>query len=140
MPHRTILITHSDMSRLRRLLESALHFLRRDRSHLEALEHELNNAQVVPTEEIPQNVVVLNSRVRLRDLDTGRRTAYTLVFPKDSHTGEDRLSVLAPIGTAILGRRLGDVVECIVPAGVRMLKIEEVEEISRGTLKFDDAA
>jgi len=70
---RTILITHSDMNRLHRLLESALNFLRRDRPHLETLEHELDHARVVPTEEIPQNVVMLNSRVRLRDLDTGVR-------------------------------------------------------------------
>jgi len=137
---RTILITHSDMNRLRRLLESALNFLRRDRPHLETLEHELEHARVVPREEIPQNVVRLNSRVRLRDLDTGRRTVYTLVFPRDSRIGDDRLSVLAPIGTAILGRRMGDVVECSVPAGVRKLEIEEVQEISRAPMHLEGAA
>ena len=136
----TILITHSDMNRLRRLLESALNFLRRDRPHLETLEHELDHARVVPTAEIPQNVVMLNSRVRLRDLDTGKRTVYTLVFPKDSHNGEDRLSVLAPIGTAILGRRVGDVVECSGPAGVRKLEIEEIQEISKAPMHLEGAA
>jgi len=136
---RTILITHSDMSRLHRLVESALNFLRRDRPHLETLEDELDHARVVPTEEMPQNVVMLNSRVRLRDLDTGKRTVYTLVFPRDSHVGEDRLSVLAPIGTAILGRRMGDVVECSVPGGVRKLEIEEVQEISRAPMPLEGA-
>ena len=140
MTQRTILITHSDMNRLRRLLESALNFLRRDRPHLETLERELDHARVVPREEIPQNVVRLNSRVRLRDLDTDRRTVYTLVFPRDSRVGDDRLSVLAPIGTAILGRRMGDVVECSVPAGVRKLEIEEVQEISRAPMHLEGAA
>jgi regulator of nucleoside diphosphate kinase len=137
---RTILITHSDMSRLRRLLESALNFLRRDRPYLETLEQELANARVVPTEKIPPDVVVLNSRVRIRDLNTDKQMVYTLVFPRDSHAGEDRLSVLAPIGTAVLGRRAGDVVECRTPAGVRKLKLEEVDEIPKGPLPVESAA
>jgi regulator of nucleoside diphosphate kinase len=142
MTQRKILITRSDMSRLRRLLESALNFLRRDRPYLETLEQELDQARVVPTEEMPQNVVVLNSRVRIRDLNTGEQMVYKLVFPKDSFTGKGRLSVLAPIGTAILGRRGGDVVECSVPTGVRKLKIEEVEEgeISREPMPLEGAA
>ncbi len=142
MRTRKILITRSDMSRLRRLLESALNFLRRDRPYLETLERELNQARVVPTEEIPQNIVVLNSRVRIRDLKTGQQMVYTLVFPRDSYAGEDRLSVLAPIGTAILGQRLGDVVECSVPASVRKLRIEEVEveEISKEPMPLESVA
>jgi transcription elongation GreA/GreB family factor len=51
-----------------------------------------------------------------------------------------RLSVLARIGTAILGRRMGDVVECSVPAGVRKLEIEEVQEISRAPMHLEGAA
>ena len=140
MTHRTILITHSDMHRLRRLLESALNLLRRDRPYLETLEQELSDAQVVPTERIPQDVVALNSRVRIRDLKTGKQAVYKLVFPRDSHAGQDRLSVLAPIGTAILGRRVGDVVECNVPAGSRKLKIEGVEEISKEPMPLEGAA
>jgi len=50
-----------------------------------------------------------------------------VVFPKDSYVSADRLSVLAPIGTAVLGRRVGDIFECKVPAGVRRLKLEAIE-------------
>ncbi len=140
MRRRTILIANSDMDRLRRLLESALNFLRRDRPYLEALEQELNNARVVPTEKMPQDVVVLNSRVRIRDLNTGKQMVYKLVFPRDSHAGEDRLSILAPIGTAIFGRRVGDVVECSTPAGVRRLKLEQIEEIAKAPMPLESAA
>jgi regulator of nucleoside diphosphate kinase len=140
MGHRTILITDSDMSRLRRLLEYALNFLRRDRPYLETLEQELHNARVLPSEQMPQDVVALNSRVRIRDLKTGKEMVYTLVFPRDSHVGEDRLSVLAPIGTAVLGQRLGDIVECSVPAGVRLLKIEQVGETSKEPMPLEGAA
>ena len=51
----------------------------------------------------------------------------SVVFPKDSHVSDDRLSVLAPIGTAVLGRRVGDIFECRVPAGVRRFKLEGIE-------------
>lgn len=127
MTKRGILITESDMSRLSRLLESALNFFRRDRPYLEILEEELIRARVVPADQMPEGVVVLNSRVRVRDLSTGRQMVYKLVFPRDANAGEDRLSVLAPIGTAILGRQVGDIVECRVPAGVRRLKLEEID-------------
>ena len=140
MRQRKIIITISDMNRLRKLLESALNFLRSDRPYLENLEQELTNAQIVATGEIPQNIVALNSRVRLRDLKTGEQMVYTLVFPKDSNASEERLSVLAPIGTAILGQRAGDIVECRAPARVRKLKIEEVTEVSGGTMPLEAAA
>jgi regulator of nucleoside diphosphate kinase len=123
-------VTHSDLTRLRGLLESALHFLRHDRPYLETLEEELEGAQVVPVEQMPGDVVILNSRVRIRDLSTGEPLLYTLVFPKDASVGKNRLSVLAPIGSAILGRRVGEVVESRVPAGVRYLKLEEVEWVT----------
>jgi regulator of nucleoside diphosphate kinase len=137
---RTILITDSDMDRLRRLLESALNFLRRDRPYLKTLEKELDTAKVVDTGRIPQDVVALNSQVRIRDLNTGTQKVYRLVFPKDSYSGDDRLSVLAPIGTAILGRKAGDVVECSTPLGQKKMKLEEVRSILKEQMPLEGAA
>jgi regulator of nucleoside diphosphate kinase len=139
MTKHRILITQSDMSRLNRLLESALSFFRRDRPYLETLEEELSRAKVVSAEEMPASVVVLNSRVRVRDLRTGQQAVYELVFPRDANVGEERLSVLAPIGTAILGRRVGDIVECRAPAGGRRLKLEGIEEV-KAPISFESAA
>jgi|ERR1700687_2077231 regulator of nucleoside diphosphate kinase len=127
MKERTILITSADMSRLRRLLESALNLFRHDRPYLDALKQELEAAKVVENEELPRDLVTLNSRVHIRDLDTGKEMICSVVFPKDSYVSADRLSVLAPIGTAVLGRRVGDIFECRVPAGVRRLKLESIE-------------
>jgi len=127
MKERTIFITSSDMSRLRRLLESAWNLFRHDRPYLEVLKQELEAAKVVESDHIPRDVVMLNSRVHLRDLDTGKQMVCTVVLPKDSNASEDRLSVLAPVGAAVLGRRVGDIFECKVPAGVRRLKLEAIE-------------
>ena len=69
----------------------------------------------------------MNSRVRIKDLDSGEETVYTLVYPKDANIEEGKLSVLAPIGTALLGYQAGDIIEWLLPAGVlRRLKIKKV--------------
>jgi len=140
MKERTILITPSDISRLRCLLESALQLFRHDRPYLEVLKQDLETANVVESEHIPEDVVTLNSRVHIRDLDTGKQIITTVVFPKDSYVNHDLLSVLAPIGTAVLGRRIGDVFECRVPAGVRRLKLEEIETQTRTRQPLGKAA
>ena len=75
---------------------------------------------------MPHDVVTMNSRVQLVDLDTGEAMTYTLVFPDDADLRQGKISVLAPIGTAMLGYRVGDTFEWRVPAGLRRLKIEAI--------------
>lgn len=126
MTRRTILITESDMRRLTRLVDSAKWFLKRELPYVEQLEAELDRAEVVAAENIPQDVVTMNSQVRVLDLDARKETVYTLVFPPDADISKNRISVLAPIGTALLGYRVGDVIEWQVPAGVKRLRVEEI--------------
>ena len=61
---------------------------------------------------------------RVLDLGNGRRARYTLVFPENADISNGRLSILAPLGAAVLGRRREEVVEAKVPGGTRRLKIE----------------
>lgn len=68
----------------------------------------------------------MNSRLRVRDVDSGRDLTLTIVFPSDADLEQGKISIVAPIGTALLGYRVGDTVEWRVPAGVRRLKIEEI--------------
>ena len=68
----------------------------------------------------------MNSSVRLKDLDTKKELTYTLVFPSDADAGQNRISVLAPIGTALIGYRVGDIITWEVPAGRRRLKVEKI--------------
>jgi regulator of nucleoside diphosphate kinase len=126
MKKRTILITESDMKKLKPIVGFAGAFATRDRENLQLLEQELDRADVVRAGEIPENVVTMNSQVRVRDLDAGSVTVYTLVFPHEADASKSRISILAPIGTAILGYRVGDVIECKVPAGIKRLRVEEV--------------
>lgn len=80
----------------------------------------------MPSDEVPPDVITMNSRVKLQDLDSGDEMIYTLVYPSDADTGQNRISILAPIGTALIGYRVGDIVEWKVPSGVKRLKVEEI--------------
>jgi regulator of nucleoside diphosphate kinase len=126
MKDRTIFVTEEDMERLRQLVESAQGNATRDLEHLQMLQKELDRAEIVASTEIPDDVVTMNSRVRIRDMDSGREAVYILVFPRDADVAQGRISVLAPIGTAIIGYRAGDVILWPVPAGRRRFKIQEI--------------
>ena len=126
MEPRDIYITQFDLSRLRELLQVGLSFAERDRESLESLQEELDRAHIVEPTAIPHDVITMNSRVRLKDLETNEENVYTLVFPSEADLSQQKISVLAPIGTAILGYRIGDTVEWRVPAGVKTMRIEDI--------------
>ena len=126
MKKRTLIISRADRERLEALIGSARMDSRVREDYLAALEGELSRARVVPAGKVPADVVTMNSVVRLRDLDSDESQEYELVYPEYADVSLNRISVLAPIGTAILGYRLGDVIEWPVPAGLRRLRVEEV--------------
>lgn len=123
---RTIYITDKDMARLEELLEIAGEYAARDNKHLEELSRELLKAEVVESAEIPANVVTMNSQVLLLDVDTNESKTYRLVFPRDADLEQNRISILAPIGTAMIGCRVGNVIRWNAPAGERRLKIARI--------------
>jgi regulator of nucleoside diphosphate kinase len=123
---RGIFIPEEDRARLDALIRRALGRHADHAAYLSALAGELRRAQVFPRSAIPADVVTMNATVRVRDLETGEEDTYTLVYPHEADIEANKLSVLAPVGTALLGYRAGDVVEWPVPAGVARLRIEEV--------------
>ena len=125
---RTIHITEPDMKKLAALLESWRPAREVDREHARVLAEELERAHLVHTTEARADVVTMNSRVTVTDLDSGREHEYTVVFPRDADLSAGRISVLAPIGTALLGYAEGDEIEWNVPGGVRRLRIDSVQQ------------
>jgi len=71
-------------------------------------------------------VITMNSRVCLQDLETGEDLVYTLAFPTDADLESGKISVLAPIGTAMIGYRVGDIIKWQVPAGTRKFKVKSM--------------
>lgn len=126
MADRDIVMTEQDHEKLTQLLNGVRQRRFRDLAHVEQLDTELDRARIVSADEIPPDVVTMNSQVALRDLDTGEDIVMTLVFPHEANVEKRKVSVLAPLGTAVLGYRAGDVIEWEVPAGTRRLKVERV--------------
>lgn len=126
MATRKLYITQFDKSRLEELIAVAAQFGSQPRSDLASLAKELGKAEVVSPKDVPADVVTMNSKVVLRDLDTSEEMTYTLVFPRQANIDAGAISILAPVGTAILGYAKGDVVEWPVPAGLRRIRIEEI--------------
>lgn len=122
----TIYITELDYNRLSGLIDRTRERNGVDKEYLNKLEAELDRAEIVDPSAIPGDVVTMRSKVRLKDLVSGESNTYSLVFPTEANFTEGKISVLAPIGTAILGYRQGDTIEWPVPSGVRKLKVEEV--------------
>ncbi|MBN1536647.1 MAG: nucleoside diphosphate kinase regulator [Anaerolineales bacterium] len=126
MSNKPIYITEYDLERLRVLLQNAYVNDYRNSEYLDMLQNELNRAVIVPAQDIPANVITMNSTVALEDLDTREEETYTLVFPDDADIGQGKISVLAPIGTAMLGYEVGDTFEWEVPAGKRRLRVKRI--------------
>ncbi|HQF86124.1 MAG TPA: nucleoside diphosphate kinase regulator [Acidobacteriota bacterium] len=126
MQPRRIFITEYDRERLEKILPATPDVTNRNRQDPRNLAKELARAKIVPPERIPPDVVTMNSRVILRDLDSNETITYTLVFPKDADIGAGAISVLAPVGTAIIGYAVGDVIEWPVPGGTRRIRIEQI--------------
>lgn len=125
MAERDIFVTDTDFDRLNGLVAGARRS-RMNQEHVDRLAEELDRARIVSPEEIPPDVVTMNSRIQLRDLDTNDSMEFVLVFPTEANVDEHRISVLAPLGTAVLGYRAGSVIEWQVPARTRRLRIERV--------------
>lgn len=116
----SIIVTDLDLQRLRTVLDH------HDVPTAEALDAELHRAVVVPQREVPADVVTMNSDVLYEDESTGARRTVRVVYPRDADAGRGWVSVLAPIGSALLGLRVGQHIDWNVPAGRRRLRIVDV--------------
>lgn len=121
-----IYITEFDMKRLRDLIDLARRSESYSKGYLNKLSEELDRGQLVAPQDVPKDVITMNSRVCLTDLDTGDDTVYTLVFPEDADVNQGKISVLAPIGTAIFGYRIGDTIDWEIPDGVTHLRVKDI--------------
>ena len=120
-----IVITAADFDRLQGLLNSP-RYRSTQRPLLPSLREELDRAQIVPADAVPEGLVTMHSTARVRDVRARVSETYTLVYPDEANIDENKLSVLAPLGMALLGTRVGQIVKFDAPAGPRRLKIEEI--------------
>ena len=113
----SIFLTQADLDRLFDLLET--YGAGPGAARLQQLERELVRAVVVPRDEIPKDIVTMNSRVVFEDETTGERREITLVYPKQADIDTGKVSVLVPVGTALLGMRIGQSIDWELPSGAK---------------------
>ena len=115
----SLIVSSRDLARLEALLDSPV--LSRHPAAL-ALMDELNRAEILPPEQIPADVVTMHSRVECEDVASGEDHVLTLVYPNEADFERGRVSVLAPVGSALLGLSVGQTIDWQAPGG-RSLKL-----------------
>lgn len=106
-----LILTQADFQKLSFLVNASTS------ESAELLQEELGRASIVADEELPKDVVSMNSKVRFQDLETGQETIVTLVYPNDANIEENKISILAPVGSALIGLQVGQVIQWPVPSG-----------------------
>lgn len=115
-----IIVTDVDLERLQPVIEQS------DTPLAEALDAELRRAVVVAQRDVPPDVVTMNSELVYEDVATGVQRVVRLVYPRDADATAGRISVLAPIGAALLGLHVGQEIEWRVPSGVKRIRVAEL--------------
>lgn len=115
-----IIVTETDKQRLQALVEQ------HDTPASDALDAELHRATVVEASRVPPDVVTMNSELVYEDVDTSARRTVRVVYPKDADPKRSWISVLAPIGSALLGLRVGQEIEWPVPGGRKHVRVVEL--------------
>lgn len=116
----TIVVTDQDYDRLQRIIDG------HDTANAERLDAELARAQVVSRGDVPEDVVTMNSDVVYEDTSSGNQRRVRVVYPQDADVERGWVSVLAPLGSALLGLRVGQVIDWRMPSGIRRLRIAAV--------------
>ena len=126
MQQQTVRVTDLDSRRLRNVIEGSRAMDLRDADSIELLERRLADAEITPAERIDPDVVTINSEVRVSDLDSLETMIFRVVFPREAGAAPGEVSVLAPLGMAVLGRKVGDRVTWQTPGGLRRLQVEHI--------------
>jgi len=126
MKTKGIYITQHDLQRLKKLLN----YLSTESNHqdfsVQELKDEMNRALVVSPKEVPENVITMNSRVLMRDVESGNDMTLWLVFPDKVDAVKNPVSILSPLGTAMIGYKVGDVFTWESPTGKKQIEVLDI--------------
>jgi len=121
-----IIVNRLDYLRILKQIDEARLNKTIDVSEAEKLLHELNSAIILDPDKIPGDVVTMNSVIKISFADSGKQQEFKIVYPNDSNFKEKKVSIFSPIATALIGFRVGDLIEWIVPGGLTKIRIDEI--------------
>lgn len=121
-----IILSKLDFSRINKCIYDAKRLNTIGVNEVENLLNELHSAEVVEPHEIPNDVVTMNSIVKISFLNTNKTTQFQIVYPDQSNIKENKISIFSPVATALIGYKVSDNIEWIVPSGLTKLRIDEI--------------
>jgi regulator of nucleoside diphosphate kinase len=121
-----IILNKLDFSRIYKCINDARRLNTIGNNEAENLLNELTSAKVVEPHEIPRDVVTMNSVVRISFLNTNKTTQFQIVYPDQANIKEKKISIFSPVATALIGYKVSDEIEWIVPSGLTKLRIDEI--------------
>lgn len=121
-----LIINRLDYARIKKCINDAKQFKSVSETEAEKLMKELNSAKIVEPEAIPSNVVTMNSIVKLSFLNNNKQVQFQIVYPDKANIRENKISIFSPIATALIGYKINDEIEWIVPAGLTKLRIDDI--------------
>lgn len=121
-----IIISSTDAARIMNCIENARSGRMSAPVNLVPLMNELNRAKLVNPDKMPEDIVTMNSKVTLHNSKTNKEMEIEIVYPQDADISKNKISIFAPVGTALLGYRKGDLVQWNTPSGIVELKILDI--------------
>ncbi|HNW72756.1 MAG: nucleoside diphosphate kinase regulator [Bacteroidales bacterium] len=121
-----IILNRLDYLRIKKRIEDAQKLRSIAGSEAESLLNELESASIMEPGDIPPDVVTMNSVVRISFSGTEKRVQFQVVYPDQANFKENKISIFSPIATALIGYRIGDEIEWVVPGGLTKIKIEDI--------------
>lgn len=121
-----IIVNRLDFERIRKCINDAKQFKSISAKEAGNLLHELESAEILEPEAIPSNVVTMNSIVRMSFVNTRKQIQFQIVYPNQANMKENKISIFSPVATALIGYKVGDEIEWIIPAGLTKIHIDEI--------------
>jgi len=121
-----LIINRLDYARIKKSINDAIYFKSISYAEAEKLLKELDSAKIVEPEAIPSDVVTMNSIVKLSFLNNNKQAQFQIVYPEQANIKENKISIFSPIATALIGYKVSDEIEWIVPAGITKIRIDEI--------------
>ena len=121
-----VTLTKNDYTRIYKAITDAKNSKTINSNEAEKLLSELSKAEIVPSEKIDKDVLTMNSEVKLFFENTQKVQSFKIVYPQDANLKENKISIFSPIATALIGYKIGDEIEWIVPGGMTKIKIVDL--------------
>ncbi|MEZ7526420.1 nucleoside diphosphate kinase regulator [Cloacibacterium normanense] len=121
-----VTLTKNDYTIIYKAITDAKNSKTINSNEAEKLLSELSKAEIVPSEKIDKDVVTMNSEVKLFFENTQKEQSFKIVYPQDANLKENKISIFSPIATALIGYKIGDEIEWIVPGGMTKIKIVDL--------------